>query len=98
MVVSIFQLILEVPGLSSIKEKRRILKSLKDTIIQKYKLSVAEVDKHNSLRFIHIGAALVSNSTIYGESVLRKVFNYVEENAPGRIIDWSIFSETYTDH
>ncbi|MBN1696826.1 MAG: DUF503 domain-containing protein [Spirochaetales bacterium] len=98
MVVSVFQSIIEVPGLQSIKEKRRILKSLKDTIINKYKISAAEVGSHDSLRFIHIGAALVSNSKKYGESVLQKVFNYIEENSPGRIIDWSIFSENYTDH
>ncbi|MBN2531930.1 MAG: DUF503 domain-containing protein [Spirochaetales bacterium] len=95
MIVSMLQVFIEVPGLFSIKEKRRIVKSLKDKLIRKYKLSVAEVDYHDSLKYIHIGAALVSNSKVYGESVLNKVFRFLEDNVEGRILDSSIFSEKY---
>lgn len=95
MIVSMLQVLIEIPGLNSIKEKRRIVKSLKDRLIGKYKLSVAEVDYHDSLRFIQIGAALVSNSKVYGESVLHKIFRFVEDNVHGRIIDSSIMSEKY---
>jgi uncharacterized protein len=95
MIVSMLQILIEVPGLFSIKEKRRIIKSLKDKLIHKYKLSVAEVDYHDSLKFIQIGAALVSNSKVHGESVLNKMFRYVEDNVPGRIMDSSIHSEKY---
>ena len=89
------QVLIEVPGLNSIKEKRRIIKSLKDRLIQKYKLSVAEVDRHDSLKFIHIGAAIVSNSKVFGESVLQKAFCFIEDNVQGRIMDSSILSEKY---
>lgn len=89
------QILIEVPGLVSIKEKRSIVKSLKDKLIRKYKLSVAEVDYHDSLKYIQIGAALVSNSKVHGESVLNKVFRFVEDNVHGRILDSSMFSEKF---
>ena len=89
------QFVIEIPGLVSIKEKRRIIKSLKDRLFQKYKLSVAEVDLQDSLRFAHMGAAIVSNSKTHGESVLHKALTFVINNYPGEIIDTRIFSEHY---
>ena len=89
------QFIIELPEITSLKDKRQIVKSLKDKLIQKYKLSVAEVDLHDSLRYAHIGAALVSNSKSYGESVLHKALNFTIENVSGRLADTSIFSEHY---
>jgi uncharacterized protein YlxP (DUF503 family) len=95
MVVSMIQLIIELPAVQSIKDKRRIVKSLKDRIQQRYKVSIAEVDLQESLRFAQIGAALVSNSKRFVESVMHKILGYVEENTPGRLVDAKIMTEKY---
>lgn len=89
------QFIIELPDLGSIKEKRRIVKSLKDKLQQRYKLSVSEIDLQDSLSFSQVGAALVSNSRQFGESVLHKAMNFVEVEIPGRIHDIQIYSELY---
>ena len=89
------QFIIELPDLGSIKEKRRIVKSLKDKLRQRYQLSVSEVDLQDSLSFSQVGAALVSNSRTFGESVLQKAMNFVEIEVPGRIHDIHIHSEHY---
>jgi uncharacterized protein YlxP (DUF503 family) len=89
------QFIIEIEDVSSIKDKRRVVKSIKDRLISRFKISVAEVDLLDSLRFAQIGAALVSNSKQYGEQVMQKVFNVVESTIPGRIIDSQIISEQY---
>lgn len=89
------QFIIELPDLGSIKEKRRIVKSLKDKLQQRYKLSVSEIDLQDSLSFSQVGAALVSNSREFGESVLHKAMNFVEVEVPGRIHDVQIYSELY---
>ena len=44
MVVSMLQFIIELPEACSIKDKRRVIKSLKDRLQRKFKLSVSEVD------------------------------------------------------
>jgi len=95
MVVSMIQLRIELPPLESIKEKRRIVSSLKEKLAQKFRLSVAEVDLLDSLRYAQIGAALVSNSRTFGESVMHKALAMVERTVEGRLEDAEIFSETY---
>ena len=95
MVVSMIQFIIELPDMGSIKEKRRIVNSLKQRLQNRYKLTVAEVDLQDSLSFAQIGAAFISNSRTFGESVLQKALHYTEENVPGRIQDVEIFSENY---
>mgnify|MGYP000013983760 CR=1 FL=1 len=44
MVVSMIQVILELPDVTSIKEKRRIVKSLREKLISRYRITAAEVD------------------------------------------------------
>ena len=60
------------PDIESIKDKRKIVSSLKRKLQTKYHLSVAEVDLLDSLTFAHIGAAMVTNSKVHGEKVLQK--------------------------
>ncbi|RKX79260.1 MAG: DUF503 domain-containing protein [Spirochaetes bacterium] len=95
MVVSMIQLIIELPGIGSIKEKRRIVNSLKDRLSKKYKISVAEVDLQSSLCFVQLGAAIVSNSKRFGESVMQKALLFIEEEVPGRVQHVQILSEIY---
>lgn len=95
MVVSILRFNIDLPDICSIKEKRQILRSLKDRSMRKFKLSIAEIDFQDSLRFAQIGAVLVSNSRQYGESVLHKLLSFAEDMVPGRIRDADIFSEFY---
>ncbi len=95
MVVSMIQFRLELVGIESIKDKRRIVSSLKERLYQKFRLSTAEVDLQDSLDYAQIGAALVSNSKRHGEEVLNKALSFVENEVPCRLIHMEIFSETY---
>jgi len=95
MIVSMIQLIFEIPEVDSIKEKRRIIRSIKDKLQRRYHMSAAEVDLQDSLAFGQIGAALVSNSREFGESVLHKAFEMIEKEVPVRIQDMRIYSEEF---
>ena len=95
MIVSMIQLIFEIPDVNSLKEKRRIIRSLKDKLQRRFNLSVAEVDLQDSLTFGQVGGALVSNSRTFGESVLQKAFQMIENDIPVRIQDMSIHSEEF---
>ena len=95
MVVSILHFVLDLPDIGSLKEKRQIVQSVKSRLQNKFKISVAEVDLQDSWRFAEIGAAVISNSKQYGESVLHKALQFAENFVPGRIRDTSIFSEFY---
>ena len=95
MVVSMIQFRIELPPLESIKDKRRIVVSLKEKLANKFHLSVAEVGDLDSSRFAHLGAALVSNSKSFGETVMHKALAFVEKNCEGVLLDAEVMSETY---
>ncbi|WP_319562283.1 DUF503 domain-containing protein [Marispirochaeta sp.] len=95
MVVSMIQVIFELPEATSLKEKRQTLRSLKDRLIRKYKVSVAEIDLQDSLSFCHIGAAYVTNSREIGERVMQRVADFVEDTIPGRVHNIAVHSERF---
>jgi uncharacterized protein YlxP (DUF503 family) len=95
MVVSMIQLILELPEASSLKDKRQIVRSVRDRFQKQFRMSAAEVDLLDSISFAHIGGAIVSNSRTFGETVLSKAFAMVERDMPVRIQDVQIHSEEF---
>ncbi|MDR2739881.1 MAG: DUF503 domain-containing protein [Treponema sp.] len=95
MIVSMIQVIFQIPDVDSVKAKRQIVRSVKDKLQRRFHLSVAEVDLQDSLSFAQVGGALVSNSKAFGESVLQKAFAMIENEVPVRIQDVSIYSEEF---
>ncbi|MDR3146114.1 MAG: DUF503 domain-containing protein [Treponema sp.] len=95
MIVSMIQLLFEIPDVESIKDKRRIIRSVKDKLQRRFHMSAAEVDLQDSLSFAQIGGALVSNSRNFGETVLNKAFRMIEDEMPVRIQDVRIHSEEF---
>jgi uncharacterized protein len=86
---------ISLPPMESIKDKRRIVSSLKGKLANKFHISVAEVDLLDSLHTAQLGAAMVSNSKSFGESVMHKALAFVEKNCEGVLEDAEVFSETY---
>jgi uncharacterized protein YlxP (DUF503 family) len=71
--VGVLTLELRIEHAHSLKEKRHVVKSLKDRLRNKFNISVAEIadqDVHNSAV---IAAATVSSSRPFAEKVLRAV-------------------------
>lgn len=95
MVVSMLLAILELPDMTSLKDKRRIVHSLRDRIIRRFHVSAAEVDLQESLGFSQIGVALVSNDRAYGERVIQKIIAVIESELPGRVQDIQTHTEVY---
>ena len=95
MIVSMIQIILQIPDIDNIKEKRRIIKSIVDKMQKRFRMTAAEVDLQDSLAFCQIGGALVSNSKDFGEKILQKAFDMIEKETPVRIQDMQIYSEEF---
>ena len=89
------QVVFELFDITSIKEKRHVVQSVKDRVQRKFKVSIAEIDLPDSLSFCHLGVAHVSNSKRLGESVMAKIEDFIEECVPGRLHDSSINIEIY---
>jgi uncharacterized protein YlxP (DUF503 family) len=61
----------------SLKDKRRVIKSLKDTLSNKFNISVAETDEQDVWQTAEIGVASVGTDGSFVQSVLTSVVNYV---------------------
>ncbi|MGI9533371.1 MAG: DUF503 domain-containing protein [Thermodesulfobacteriota bacterium] len=75
----------------SLKEKRRLIKSLTDKVKSKFKnLSVSEVGSLNLWKKSEIAVAIVSNDIKIVNSNLDRVLNFVKENGSYKIVSSSI--------
>ncbi len=95
MIVSMLLVIIEIPDLTSIKDKRRIVHSVRDRVNRKFRVSVAEVDLEESLSFSQLGVAVVSNNRQYGERVIQRILEFIETIVPGRVQEVQTHSESY---
>lgn len=71
----------------SLKEKRRIVKSITDRVRNKYKISAAEVDYLDSLDRGSFGFGVVSNNRQHAETMLQKVLNQIDLISEIEVID-----------
>ncbi|HGJ67312.1 TPA: DUF503 domain-containing protein [bacterium] len=74
----------------SLKEKRRIIKSIKDRVRSKFNVSIAEVDALDSWQWAVIGIACVSNDSGFANSVLSNVISFVEDLRMAELVDYNI--------
>jgi uncharacterized protein len=87
MVVGAMKWELSLPGCSSLKEKRMVVRSLKDRIAHRFKVSVAETDHQDVWTRAQIGVAVVANDRGHAEEVLDKVDRMVQQEGRALILD-----------
>jgi uncharacterized protein YlxP (DUF503 family) len=79
--IGVLTLELRIEHAHSLKEKRHVVKSIKDRLRHKFNVSVAEIDDQDLHNSAVIAAAAVSSSRDFAEKVLRSV----EEEAAGQL-------------
>ena len=80
MVVGVLTVDLRVADSNSLKDKRRAVKGLLDSIRNKYNVSAAELDSLDTWRRAVIGVACISNDKRVANSVINKVLAGIEAN------------------
>ncbi len=90
MFVGIGKVEIFLPGLRSLKSKRRIINSIKDKIRSKFNVGVNEIDFLDKWQRSIIGIVAVSNDSKFLRSSLNKVVNHIRDNRNINILDWSI--------
>lgn len=71
--IGVLTLDIRVEHSHSLKEKRHVVKSLKDRLRHRYNVSVAEIDGQESWQRSVIAAVTVSGSRAYAQQVLQAV-------------------------
>ena len=88
MVVGIIRAELHIHGSTSLKEKRAVLRRIKDRTRSRHNISVAEVE----FQELHQRAALGFAAVSHTEEDLRRLFNSlrneIDDILPGGVTDW----------
>ena len=71
---------LRLPQNHTLKEKRRVLKSIISRVRNKYNVSIAEVEDQDSWQLATLGVTCVSNSGQHANQVLSKVVDFIEKS------------------
>lgn len=75
---------------NSLKEKRRILKSLIERLKSRYNISIAEVGENDSWQIAEIGIAVVANKAVFADEVINKIVRFIDNFDSVEIIDIDI--------
>ena len=89
MVVGVITWDLHLEGCHSLKEKRHVLKSLKDRLHNRFNVSAAETAHNDLWQRAELTACVVSNDRTHAERVLREADRLVEAADGARIVDTS---------
>ncbi len=65
-------------GNSSLKGKRRIIRTIKDRVKNKFNISIAEVGDQDIWQNLHLGIAAVSGDAQYLEGLIQQVVNFID--------------------
>jgi hypothetical protein len=88
MAVGILAFELHLPGARSLKEKRKVIKSLMDRLQSRYRVSVAETDHHDLHQRAEIGVALVGTRAHEVERMLEALRELAESDPEAFVTRW----------
>ena len=86
MIVGLITWELHLAACQSLKDKRQIVKSLKDRLHQRFNVSAAETDHQDLWQRAELTAAVVSTDRHHAEEVLRQADRLVEGANGARIM------------
>lgn len=90
MVVGTLKLSLYIHGNRSLKEKRKVVKSIVAKVHQKFNVSIAEVGSNDKWQMVELGISAVGNDRRFVNSALDTILSFLDSLYLGEIIDSNI--------
>ncbi len=87
MVVGVMRVVLAIDWSRSLKDKRRVVRSLRDTLHRHHLVSVAEVDDQDILNRAQLGITVAGNDGATIGSVLDRVLGRIRSTPDCEVID-----------
>jgi uncharacterized protein YlxP (DUF503 family) len=85
--VALFELHIEYA--QSLKEKRMVVKSLRDKLRHRFEISAAEVGLQDVHQRAQIGLSFVTGSRQMAQSLMEKIEVFVDDNTDAVVRDWT---------
>lgn len=88
MFVGIVRVEIHLPGSGSLKDKRSVVRALKDRIRARTPAAVAEVDHQDLWQRCALGVAVVSGESHHAGELLQEVRGIIESRPDVVVLDW----------
>ena len=88
MFVGIVRIEIHIPSSASLKDKRAVVRSLKDRIRGRTSAAVAEVDHQDLWQRCALGVAVVSGEAAQVTEQLQEVRGIIESRPDAVVLDW----------
>ena len=90
MIVGVLRVRLAVFEALSLKDKRRVTKSLKDRLAARHNVSIAEVDDLDHRQALTLGLAMVANESRFVQSALSKIVDEIRAYPHASLLEYDI--------
>jgi uncharacterized protein YlxP (DUF503 family) len=90
--IGVAQVTLYLEGTTSLKDKRRIVKSLTQRLRNSFNAAVAEISDHDDMRVATIAIVCVSTTAAHADEMLAKAIAFVERN-----VEMGVMGEVATE-
>ncbi|HYT24490.1 MAG TPA: DUF503 domain-containing protein [Candidatus Polarisedimenticolia bacterium] len=90
MPVGLLTLELHIPHAQSLKDKRQVLRSLKDKLRRDFNVAVAELEHHDTWQRSVIGIVTISNEEKHLREVLQKVLDEADRILGSLLINQAV--------
>jgi uncharacterized protein YlxP (DUF503 family) len=90
MPIGLLTLELHIAHAQSLKDKRQVLRSLKDKLRQKFNVAVAEMDHHEVWQRSIVGIVTLANEEKYVREVLQKALDEADEILGSLLVNQAI--------
>jgi len=88
--IGILRVYFQVFDAQSLKEKRQVMRSLKDRLFSQFNVSVAEIGSNDKWQAGELAVVTVGNEPRFVRSVMQKVENFIELESMIRVIEMDI--------
>jgi uncharacterized protein len=86
MVIGTLSVTLQVPGSTSLKEKRQVVRSLTSRLRQTFNVAVAEVGDQDLWQSSVIGIVCVSENARHADEMCQKVLRFVDDEGEALVL------------
>ncbi|MEW6197912.1 MAG: DUF503 domain-containing protein [Planctomycetota bacterium] len=90
MIVGVLRIRLGLFEARTLKDKRRVTRSLKDRLGAKHNVSIAEVDDLDHCQAVTLGLAMVANESRFVESALARIVDEIRAYPHASLLDYDL--------
>ena len=90
MTIGLLQIDFMIPGARSLKDKRRVMQSLKQVMRRRYNCSVAEIEFKDSWHRARVAVCVVSGESKHANQQLNEIVRFASNKAGAELLDYWI--------